>query len=356
MIGLEATDLAAFGNPLSPAGTTYTFCVYDEDGGVATLALEALIPPGGLCDGSQCWKALDTKGFRYTDKGAAADGISKIILQSGSQGKAKLLIKGKGAELDAPAVPLAQDQTVIAQIKNNLLAGECWETRFSGPANKNDDKLFKDKNDPPAATPTPTDTFTVTPTFTPTPAGPTNTPTITPTTTPTPTGPTPTHTPTPTETPEGGSVCGNGILEPGETCDSCATDCQVLPCSDSGADAMFEIHLSVPFGEQATSVTSLVGYKSNVVSIPGSGLVASVQQRITMRPPGTSTFGNDLDYALRVVQTNNGGLDGKIYALTFDRCQQSPTPPTEADFACSVEGCSGAFGLISGCTCAVVAP
>jgi hypothetical protein len=356
MIKLEATDLAAFGNPLTPDGTTYTFCIYDEAGGIPTMAREAIVPPGGLCDGKQCWKAVGTNGFRYTDKSAAADGINKIILKPGSAGKTKIIIKGKGAGLDAPPVPLAQNQTVIAQLKNNLLDGECWETRFSGPAGKNDDALFKDKNDPPVPTPTPTHTFTVTPTFTPTPAGPTDTPTVTPTSSPTPTGPTPTHTPTPTETPEGGSVCGNGFLEPGETCDNCAPDCQILTCTDSGLDAMFEIHLSIPLGDQATSVTTLVGYQSDAVSIPGTGLVASVQQRITMRPPGTSTFGNDLDYALRVVQTNNGGLEGKLYALTFDRCQQSPTPPTAVDFGCTVEGCSGPFGLINGCTCTVVAP
>jgi hypothetical protein len=356
MIKMEATDLASFGDPVSPAGTTYTFCVYDETAGIPSLALEAMIPPAGLCGGKQCWKAAGTNGFRYSDKTAAADGIDKIILKPGTAGKPKIIVKGKGANLDAPPVPLQQDQTVIAQLKNNWLAGECWETRFSGPAKKNDDKLFKDKNDPAVPTPTPTHTFTVTPTWTPTPEGPTNTATPTVTPTPTVTGTPPTSTPTPTPTPTVLGFCGNGFLEPGETCSNCPTDCQVLPCTDSGTDAMFEIHLSLPFGEEATSVTTLVGYRSDVVSIPGTGLVGSVQQRITMRPPGTSTFGNDLDYALRVVQTNNGGLDGKIYALTFDRCTQSPTPPAEADFGCTVEGCSGAFGLINGCTCAVLSP
>lgn len=352
----EATAASDYGDPVSGGGSIYTLCVYDADGGVPQQVIQAMIPPGGTCDGKPCWEAKST-GFKYRDSTAAADGVQNISLRIGPDGKAKIIVKAKGDALDMPDLPLQQDQTVVVQLKNNLLAGECWEARFSAPAKKNTDEQFKDKGDaplpPPTATdtPSPTSTLTRTPTITPTPAGPTNTPTETPT----PGGPTstPTNTPTSTATP-GGGICGNGFLEPGETCAGCPPDCQVLPCTDSGLDATFQVNLDAP--ETVTSVTTLVGYKSNVVMIPGSGIVASVQGRIQMRQSGATYIGNDLDYALRTVVNKSSGLAlGKLNTILFDRCTGAPVP-TAADFGCTIEGCSGEFGLIDGCTCQIVTP
>src|SRR5262245_26400907 len=45
------TDL---GDPV--ATTNYTFCIYDTTAGAPALELEAVVPPGGTCDGKECWK------------------------------------------------------------------------------------------------------------------------------------------------------------------------------------------------------------------------------------------------------------------------------------------------------------
>jgi hypothetical protein len=127
----------------------------------------------------------------------------------------------------------------------------------------------------------------------------------------------------------------------------------VLPCTDSGVDATMKVKLTAP--ETVTSVTVLVGYKSNFVSLPGSGIVASVQGRIQMRQSGAGSTGNDLDYALRIVINKASGLAQDPTALNsiiFDRCTGAPVP-VPADFGCTVEGCSGEFGLIDGCVCTI---
>jgi len=222
-----ATNLVDLGNPSST--TTYTLCVYDQTANVSSLIVQALVPPGGTChNGKPCWKST-SKGFRYSDRGAGNDGIKTINLKSGTAGKAKILVKGQGVGLGLPTLPLNQNQAVIAQMKNNRNAGECWEARFSSPATKNDVEQFKDKGDAPITfAPTATNTHTQTPThtFTPTatPAGSaaTATPTDTPVDTPT-AGPptdTPTDTPTagpPTDTPTAPAATSTPTSTPTQT-------------------------------------------------------------------------------------------------------------------------------------------
>lgn len=210
-------------------------------------------------------------------------------------------------------------------------------------------------------TPTvPTSTATPTVTGTPPPPTPTttstNTPAGTPTSTPTPTATdTVAATATPTVTPTPAADCGNNVLEPGETCDSCPQDCQVLACTAGTQQATYDVNFEAPFGEQPTSVTVLIGQRSDVLSIPGSGIGVNVAQRIGNRQPGSTALGNDLDYAVRVVFSRNAGVDnGRLFTLRFDVCQ-GQTPSDDA-VACSIEGCSGAFGLIDGCTCSAMLP
>ena len=189
----ESTDIADFGDPVN--GTTYSLCLYDQNAGVSSLILEAIVPPGGVCNDKPCWKTTK-RGFKFRDPALANDGVKVITLKSGTSGKAKIVLRGKGPNLNVPALPLMQDQTVIAQIKNNINAGECWEARFSGPSKANEAAKFKDKGDAPI-TFAPTNTPTSPPTATPTPAG----PTFTPSDTPTPGAPTATATPTSTPLP-----------------------------------------------------------------------------------------------------------------------------------------------------------
>jgi hypothetical protein len=335
----ETTAIEDFGDPL---GTTiYTLCIYDESAGTPTLALTAVVPAGGTCDGKPCWSVIG-KGFKYKDPTAANDGIKGVLLKFGASGKAKIVVKGKGDNLDTPVLPLAQDPQVVVQLKND--AGVCWEARYSAPVTANDAGQFKDKGDAPLPTPTARrrrhrhDYRTATATNTP--AG----------------GSTPTFTATATPTP-GGAMCGNGFLEPGETCGTCPADCVVSPCTPSATMPSFAVKFTGAPGVTATTVTVLLGYQSDLVSIPGTGNATSVRQRITYPPPLPNVQSpSDLDYALRLVVGRTAGLqNGLLATVKFDQCVGAPAAaPT--DFGCTVEACAGSGGPIADCACTVTTP
>jgi hypothetical protein len=129
--------------------TTYALCVYDRVGGAPTLRRTLVIPPGGQCAGVPCWTA-QTHGYRYKSRGTNADGVDGLLLKEGIDGKAKLLLKGRGAALALPAPVsgddyFAQDPAVTVQLTNTV--GACWSSTFSILAQRNDANGFKDKSD-----------------------------------------------------------------------------------------------------------------------------------------------------------------------------------------------------------------
>ena len=293
----EATAIADFGDPVH--STSYTLCIYDETDGVPALKMGATIPP------TVAWTAKP-KGWKYLDPALAFGGIKSVLLKSGKAGKAKIVVKGHGDNLAMPPLPLSQDQHVIAQLSNTV--GVCWEARFSAPAVKSDASQFKDQGDAPLPTATPTipqaatQTATGTVTATATVAAPTATATNTATATDTPLGGPPTATSTLTRTPSstgtstrtatitatvtrtasvaftptatptpGAAVCGNNFLEAGETCATCPADCTVLSCTAVAPIQTFRINFAAPPGSVVTATSALVGYRSNRVSLPGSG-------------------------------------------------------------------------------------
>jgi Right handed beta helix region len=139
-----ATTVGDFGDPVNGA-TRYDLCVYDRDGGATSVVMHAAVPPGGTCKGKPCWKAAGAgaaHGYRYTDRLTSADGVKKIVLKPGADGKTSIVVKGKGSALDMPALPLAQDTTVTAQLKSS--GGVCWGTVYAAPAVKNESEQFKD--------------------------------------------------------------------------------------------------------------------------------------------------------------------------------------------------------------------
>lgn len=95
------------------------------------------------------------------------------------------------------------------------------------------------------------------------------------------------------------------------------------------------------------------GYRSNRVSLPGSGSAAGA--RIKNRPSGTSQLVNDLNYAVRVLIQGLGGAtvpNGRLFTIDFDSCQGAMSV-TPADFGCQIESCGSSFGPVDGCTCTV---
>ena len=204
------------------------------------------------------------------------------------------------------------------------------------------------------ATAIPTGTAAATATVT---ASPTLTATAPPTATFTATAlPSATFTATATPTGGSGAVCGNRVLEMGETCTSCPADCVVGPCNSPGAPTQaFIVDLIQPSGFQPTSATVELGYNSTVLNIPGTGTATTVRQRVVAPPPVPQAFTpNDKDYALVVQETRLTPL-GQLYTVTFDRCAGAPVP-TLADVSCTVMSCAQSGAPVTGCRCAARLP
>ncbi|MGH3584170.1 MAG: hypothetical protein ACRDUB_21465 [Mycobacterium sp.] len=170
------------------------------------------------------------------------------------------------------------------------------------------------------------------------------------------------------------NTCGNGFLEVGEACslcpgataatpccdvgeacNACAADCQVQACTPGAPTVAFAVDLVAPLGFAPTTTTVLVGYDSAAMSIPGSGSVASVRQRVVAPPPLPQSFApNDLDYAVRVLVSRNIPV-GQIATIAFDQCSGQPAP-TLVQLACAVETCSQGGSPVPGCTCTIRVP
>jgi hypothetical protein len=142
-----ATDLFALGNPVTGA-TNYSLCTYGSSGGAPALVLSALIPADGICGSAFCWSPTGTRGFQYRDPSGQADGITRVLLRTGGDGKAEVKLQGSGPNLP-PIVPsdanhlISQDPVATVQLVNS--AGECWESVFPAPATKAGGSLFRDK-------------------------------------------------------------------------------------------------------------------------------------------------------------------------------------------------------------------
>lgn len=89
-----------FGNPV--VGTTaYAVCVYDA---TSTLRGEYDVArAGALCGTAACWAATkDGKGYRYADKTASADGVTRMRLTGGDAGKGKIAAGGNNKTGNLP--------------------------------------------------------------------------------------------------------------------------------------------------------------------------------------------------------------------------------------------------------------
>ena len=119
----------------------------------------------------------------------------------------------------------------------------------------------------------------------------------------------------------------------------------------------FAVQFTGVTGTVPTTVTVLLGYQSDLLSIPGTGNALSVRQRITYPAPAPFPQApNDLDYAVRLVIGRSAGFnDGLLATVKFDQCQGAPAP-MPVDFGCIVEACAGVGGAITGCTCTVTEP
>jgi cysteine-rich repeat protein/parallel beta-helix repeat protein len=130
---VDAVDL---GNPT--ATTDYALCVYDYVAGVPGLASSIPVPAGAA------WQASGD-GFKFTAGSGGPGGVRKIRLKPGFDGRAKVLLKAKGAALQPPTLPLTQSPRVVVQLKNAV--GACWQGDFGAPADRNTVDQFRDRGD-----------------------------------------------------------------------------------------------------------------------------------------------------------------------------------------------------------------
>jgi uncharacterized delta-60 repeat protein len=123
-------------------------CIYDESGVTPSVLLRAEIPAGGTCGTKACWRATGfppgSRGYKYKDPDRTPDGIDRVALKPGPDGKAKIVVKGKGATLALPTLPIAEPLAVRVQLKNGV--GQCWEATYS-TALRNDAGQLKAKSD-----------------------------------------------------------------------------------------------------------------------------------------------------------------------------------------------------------------
>lgn len=162
--------------------------------------------------------------------------------------------------------------------------------------------------------------------------------------------PQPLATPTATATPS--TVCGDGLLENDETCTSCAADCAVQACNPTTTRADFEVR--VTSNSEITAVVVDLAYRSELLSIPGTGNTASVRERFTNLPTGGQTSINDRDYNVRVVKSRTIALpQDRLFSVSFDTCAGTAIPIL-SDLSCTVASCSDEFSLpVDDCTCSV---
>ena len=129
-----ATSLAEFGDPT--VDTQYTVCVWDYIAGVPSLAMEMVAPPAGNCGGRPCWRSIGNgEVLRYRDLGLLPDGLKELTLRSGSLGRSRVVVKGRGFVLPDPAMPFQQDPQITVQVLNSL--GNCWGADYVSPAQVN---------------------------------------------------------------------------------------------------------------------------------------------------------------------------------------------------------------------------
>lgn len=138
----DATLNSEWADPTQP-GRNIAFCLYDDSGTTQPI-FDAIVSSGGQCDGKDCWKDLNGKGYKYKNKtGGGSDGVFNMKLKPGDQGKTKVLVKAKGDFLTIPSLPLTN--TVTAQlIIDDGVTEECWQSTFPFSI-LNDGSKFKAK-------------------------------------------------------------------------------------------------------------------------------------------------------------------------------------------------------------------
>ena len=125
-----------FGDPFSVDGTSYALCLYDATASPAETIGRVVIPAGGTCDGTPCWKPAGAVGFKYKRKDGAPEGATSLAVKDGAG--LKITVKAKGALLanrvqPVPAPPLGSPPLPALRVQLRARDGDCWEADYVAP-------------------------------------------------------------------------------------------------------------------------------------------------------------------------------------------------------------------------------
>ncbi len=130
----EEVQAASFGDPTST--DAYELCVFDLRSGQPVLGVSATVEPSGL------WRPKSS-GWVYSDSAAASEGIRKILLKAGSDGRSKTKVLARGANLVLPGPfsgqYFASDPSVVAELR--AASGACWTSSFADSNTSTADKF-----------------------------------------------------------------------------------------------------------------------------------------------------------------------------------------------------------------------
>jgi cysteine-rich repeat protein len=182
--------------------------------------------------------------------------------------------------------------------------------------------------------------------------------------------PTETSTPVPTVTPGGTPVCGNGIIEPGETCDdgntmdgdNCPADCVIHDCQFTATTLNVDTAVQLPGAATPGVLQVFLRYPDGVVGLPGHGPDA-INVISNVPDDAFTTTVNDVDYGVRVIVLGPDGLTlgaspaGLLFSAQFTLCGGA-SAPVAADFHCTVENATTVdnVDVTSTSSCSVTLP
>ena len=128
-----------------------------------------------------------------------------------------------------------------------------------------------------------------------------------------------------------------------------------VACRPAKSTVSFAVDFTPPKAPDVSTALLRIGYRSDRVSLPGTGGEKSVQRRIKPATDIAMLVPNDLEYALRLVVGRPGGIPvGRLVTIEFDRCEGAP-PPTPSDLSCEVETCASSTGAVDTCRCQITA-
>jgi len=118
-------DAAAPAFPDPQSGARYQLCVY-----AASLSLDLAAPNAPACAGGTrpCWQSIGG-GYKLVD---GRGGLSNLRVST-SGGKPRVLLRGAGALLDAPYLPLDAPNGLVVQLQETT-TGSCWGAELPASA------------------------------------------------------------------------------------------------------------------------------------------------------------------------------------------------------------------------------